>query len=605
MVGKITVPPVNVCCERMATIVGNGCLAADKKNKIYKIKKNISKNLTIIIFAVLFICLLFVLYITNQKPSYKHSETVYDQHTIHDDDNSAFHYGVVIDCGSSGSRVYIYYWPPHTGGKEELLNIKQMIDVDGNPVRLKIKPGISSYADNPMNASQSLAPLLRFATHHIPHKKHHETPLYILATAGMRLLSNEKRNAIMKNIKAEIPKMSGFYFTESQVDVISGKQEGIYLWIATNYMLGRFDHSHDVNTTPASTVAHVVRKQTVGTIEIGGASLQIAYEVAPNESVPAELRATINLGCDAHATVHEYKIYVTTFLGYGTDLARKRYIDNMVSTNKKQIKAHQSVMDACLPKDMVDEQKYNDTVFKITGSGEFRECQSLLLPLINGSHHCLKPPCSFNGVHQSPIDYKNAEFYGFAEFWYSSNDVLRIGGKYQNDKLEPAAEHFCKTRWSLHKRHYAMGLYPKADDFRFKYQCFKSAWMTTVLHEGLKFPKTYQGLTTAQLIDGKEVQWTLGALLYRTRFMPLRDMKMDDKNTVKVEKNRLWIIVHDGFYPILFMCGMVAIIYIIIYCRRIRRFSRTSAFYSAARSDTQVTVLPHKSNTPYDVRVDM
>ena len=26
-------------------------------------------------------------------------------------------------------------------GKEELLNLKQMIDIDGNPVRLKIKPG--------------------------------------------------------------------------------------------------------------------------------------------------------------------------------------------------------------------------------------------------------------------------------------------------------------------------------------------------------------------------------------------------------------------------------------------------------------------------------
>ena len=59
---------------------------------------------------------------------------------------------------------------------------------------------------------------------------------------------------------------------------------GVYLWIATNYILSRFDHSHDVSTTPASTVAHIVRKQTVGTIEIGGASLQIAYEIPQNVS---------------------------------------------------------------------------------------------------------------------------------------------------------------------------------------------------------------------------------------------------------------------------------------------------------------------------------
>ena len=54
---------------------------------------------------------------------------------------------------------------------------------------------------------------------------------------------------------------------------------GIYLWIAINFILGRFDHSHDVNTTPVSTVAPVHRKQTVGCIEMGGASVQIAFEV--------------------------------------------------------------------------------------------------------------------------------------------------------------------------------------------------------------------------------------------------------------------------------------------------------------------------------------
>ena len=57
---------------------------------------------------------------------------------------------------------------------------------------------------------------------------------------------------------------------------------GIYLWIAINYILGRFDHSHDVTSTPASTVASVLRKRTVGCIEMGGASMQIAYEVAQN-----------------------------------------------------------------------------------------------------------------------------------------------------------------------------------------------------------------------------------------------------------------------------------------------------------------------------------
>ncbi|XP_057305791.1 ectonucleoside triphosphate diphosphohydrolase 7-like [Hydractinia symbiolongicarpus] len=607
MVGKITITPPNVCCQRFVTIMGGGrYLKNDNTAKtINKFKRIFSKHVSLVIFIFLFIFLLFVLYITNQKPSYKHTEHIYDGHALHNAHNSKFHYGIVIDCGSSGSRVYIYYWPPHSGGKEELLKMKQMIDVDGNPVRLKIKPGISSFADNPFNASHSLAPLLRFAAHHIPHKKHQETPIYILATAGMRILPKVKQNAILHNLKVNIPKMSEFYFTESQVEVISGKQEGIYLWIATNYVLGRFDHTHDLSTTAANTVSPFSRKQTVGTIEIGGASLQIAYEVAQNQSVPAELGATINLGCDMHATIHEYKIYVTTFLGYGTDLARKRYIQHLYDKNKEKIRSHESIIDVCLPTDMVDEQEHNKTKFKVTGNGDFSQCQKALQPLINSTSHCLKPPCSFNGVHQTEIDYRNAEFYGFSEFWYSSNDVLRIGGKYDQEKLEKAAKHFCRTKWSMLKRHYAMGFYPKADDFRFKYQCFKSAWMTSVLHDGLNFPRQFKGLTTVQLIHGKEVQWTLGAILYRTRFMPLRDMKLEDKNTVKAQQyGGLWIIFREGFYPILFICAAIAVVFLVVYCRKIRKFSRTSAVYSGSRN-FDVTVLPVTSNVPYDVRYEM
>lgn len=55
-----------------------------------------------------------------------------------------------------------------------------------------------------------------------------------------------------------------------------------------------------------------------------------------------------------------------------------------------------------------------------------------------------------------------------------------------------------------------------------RYQCFKSAWMYQVLHQGFRFPLDYPSLRTAQLVYDREVQWTLGAILYKTRFLPLR-----------------------------------------------------------------------------------
>ncbi len=53
------------------------------------------------------------------------------------------HYGIVIDCGSSGSRLYIYVWPEHSGKENELLQIKQLLDRQGNPVVKKLEPGLN------------------------------------------------------------------------------------------------------------------------------------------------------------------------------------------------------------------------------------------------------------------------------------------------------------------------------------------------------------------------------------------------------------------------------------------------------------------------------
>jgi Golgi nucleoside diphosphatase len=48
--------------------------------------------------------------------------------------------------------------------------------------------GISTLAQTPEKANVYLQPLLNFAAAHVPRVKHKETPLYILCTAGMRLL---------------------------------------------------------------------------------------------------------------------------------------------------------------------------------------------------------------------------------------------------------------------------------------------------------------------------------------------------------------------------------------------------------------------------------
>lgn len=59
-----------------------------------------------------------------------------------DTSNPNLNYGVVVDCGSSGSRVFVYTWPRHNGNPHDLLDIRQMRDQNRKPVVMKIKPGL-------------------------------------------------------------------------------------------------------------------------------------------------------------------------------------------------------------------------------------------------------------------------------------------------------------------------------------------------------------------------------------------------------------------------------------------------------------------------------
>ena len=97
------------------------------------------KYLILFFIAFVFVIVLFVTMDVKRHHSRTRRRSVVVA-TEHGEDSN-FHYGIVVDCGSSGSRVFIYYWPQHNGNPDDLLKIKQMRSLDGNPLRMKIKPG--------------------------------------------------------------------------------------------------------------------------------------------------------------------------------------------------------------------------------------------------------------------------------------------------------------------------------------------------------------------------------------------------------------------------------------------------------------------------------
>ena len=89
-------------------------------------------------------------------------------------------FGVVIDAGSSGSRVRVYGWtrpPGHHGAIPQF----------GEAYNFKVRPGISAYNTPNKNLSELdayIEELLRQAINFVPLAQHYETPIYVMATAG-------------------------------------------------------------------------------------------------------------------------------------------------------------------------------------------------------------------------------------------------------------------------------------------------------------------------------------------------------------------------------------------------------------------------------------
>ncbi|XP_008977363.2 ectonucleoside triphosphate diphosphohydrolase 4 isoform X3 [Callithrix jacchus] len=494
-----------------------------------------------------------------------------------DTNNPNVNYGIVVDCGSSGSRIFVYCWPRHNGNPRDLLDIRQMRDKNRKPVVMKIKPGISEFATSPEKVSDYISPLLNFAAEHVPRAKHKETPLYILCTAGMRILPESQQKAILEDLLTDIPVHFDFLFSDSHAEVISGKQEGVYAWIGINFVLGRFEHIEDddeavveVNIPGSESSEAIVRKRTAGILDMGGVSTQIAYEVpktvsfasSQQEEVAKNLLAEFNLGCDVHQTEHVYRVYVATFLGFGGNAARQRYEDRIFTNTiqKNRLLGKQNgltpdmpFLDPCLPLDIKDEIQQNGQTLYLRGTGDFDLCRETIQPFMNKTN---ETQTSLNGIYQPPIHFPNSEFYGFSEFYYCTEDVLRMGGDYNAAKFTKAAKDYCATKWSILRERFDRGLYASHAD----------------LHR-------LKNLKTALQVYDKEVQWTLGAILYRTRFLPLRDIQQE---AFRASHNH-WRGVSFVYNHYLFSgCFLVVLLAILLYLLRLRRIHRRTLRSSSA-----------------------
>jgi len=134
----------------------------------------------------------------------------------------------MIDAGSTGSRIHVYKF--HNCFEAPTLEHETFEQV---------KPGLSSYANSPEKAAESLDALLDIAVAEIPKELQSCTPLAVKATAGLRILGEAQSRAILEAVEKRIHDKYPFPLPSSDgVIIMDGKDEGVYAWITTNYLLG-------------------------------------------------------------------------------------------------------------------------------------------------------------------------------------------------------------------------------------------------------------------------------------------------------------------------------------------------------------------------------
>jgi Golgi nucleoside diphosphatase len=429
--------------------------------------------------------------------------------------------------------------------------------------------GLSSLADDPEGVARYLAPLLDHARSHVPPSLQPETPLFLLATAGMRLLPPAKQAEVLQETCKFLRFHSNFRIDDlshsgpcgSSVRIITGEEEGLFGWIAVNYLMDGFTGSTNNRTT-------------YGFLDMGGASTQIAFE--PSEITKEDSKNLLNVrlrrlgGEEIH-----HKVFVTTWLGYGTNQARRRYVAQAIVEHEQTRSPHRSsteeeiILDPCLPKGlkltespmhMSPASPHNSQPHNLFGTGSFEQCLQKTSPLLNKDTPCPDTPCLFNGVHVPPIDFSVSHFIGVSEYWYSSEHIFGLGGPYDFVQYERAASEFCARDWAgLVKQHetyreqgrlggdgeveesgkvVGTGKWSHQVELsRLEMQCFKAAWVANVLHEGIGMPRivdpggnvTTEGGKVAEQAESKglgrptfqsldtvgdiAISWTLGKMV--------------------------------------------------------------------------------------------
>ncbi|PLW06317.1 hypothetical protein PCANC_25694 [Puccinia coronata f. sp. avenae] len=364
-------------------------------------------------------------------------------------------YALMIDAGSTGSRIHVYRFsyclPPN--GPRRLSSSTSILPKLENELFFKTQPGLSSYAGRPVDAAESLRPLLQTALDGVPLEQRHCTPISVKATAGLRLLGDSQSKEILHEVLRWLRTSWPFKLAqEGAVSIMDGADEGVYAWVTINYLLKTIGPISEGET----------RNTTAAVMDLGGASTQIVFEPLRTKLEPGEHVYELAFGGQTHA------LYQHSHLGYGLMEAR-RAVHEMVGFAElwrrkiewDQLASVGPLGNPCLqpqttrkvtlvPSSHPSSSSLSTTplVVDFVGSGGgFKACRRVVELVIGKDAVCKLKPCAFGGVYQPSFTeaFADGPIYALSYF-YDRLNPLGIKESFTLAELEKLVEVICGRR---------------------------------------------------------------------------------------------------------------------------------------------------------------
>lgn len=399
---------------------------------------------------------------------------------------SSWRYGAFIDGGSEGSRIYILRWKP--------ADTNRVIISPETVGDHSTEPGIASFAQHPSRSGESLKPLVDYMMHTLKHETASwaQTPIYLRATAGMRLLFPDQREAILEDIRSFFRTLP-FMFRNNMASVATGEEEGVFGWISANYLLGNLEPDR----TPATNT-------TVGSLDLGGASTQIVF--MPQKSI-IQHEFPLKLG------PHRLQLYSFSFLHFGVREAAHSTASRVISDALLAVQSETEVYHPCFAKGYIYTPKFSYSAarfpairVKMQGTSDFIQCEQLIRRIFNKDAPCLVAQCSFYGVYQPRLYHE--KFLAFAHFAEIARD-LGLPETAQLEDFRAATQYVCSLTIDILNSLFAR----VEDDYDRTHLCFHATFAYVLLNFGYGMEEQ-NNLVFKTSHAGKPIDWAVGAMIY-------------------------------------------------------------------------------------------